>query len=83
MPRGQSSCTGEWNFRVKRYVCPSCNRKGLYSDYTYEHHSWRKAWICMYRNCVSKKTHETYFRRGNDEAVIAANPELHETTKIN
>ena len=42
MPRGQNT-NGNWNFRIKRYKCPECNKKGLYQG--------SKNWICcMYCN---------------------------------
>lgn len=76
MPRGQSSATGEWNFRVKRLVCPTCLRKGLYSDYVYENYRYRQAYICMYRNCQSRNVYETLFRKSDDADVIRVNPQL-------
>lgn len=67
MPRGQAS-TGTWNFHIRRYVCPSCKRKGL--------HFIRFGWVCMYKNCVGKKSHETYFRKIHDEEVLKLNPTI-------
>lgn len=78
MPKGKSAC-GDWNFRVKRYVCPSCKRKGLYSGSTRESGTFRQSWFCMYKNCSSRAIHETFFRKGNDPDVLAINPEIKES----
>lgn len=77
MPKGKSA-TGDWNFRVKRYVCPSCKRKGLYHTYTYESYRHRAAWVCMYNNCPSRLNHDTLWRKGDDKEVLEANPVLNE-----
>lgn len=66
MARGANS-DGHWNFHIKRYKCPDCNRKGL--------HRTRLGWVCMYRNCVSYTNHNL-FKKHHDEAVLQANPEL-------
>jgi hypothetical protein len=73
MPRGKSS-RGNWNFRVTRYVCPTCKRKGLYGGWIWENHSYRQAWICMYKNCNSRNGYDTLFRKANDTEVLKVNP---------
>jgi hypothetical protein len=55
---------------VKRYVCPRCNRKGLYKRY-YMVIGHPSKMGCMYKNCESQKgTMITW------EEVLSVNPEL-------
>ena len=50
---------------VQRYVCPSCNRKGLYYSTSWTNYS---TWFCMYTNCKN--------RFPKDADVVEANPIL-------
>lgn len=74
MPRGINS-SGECNALVKRYVCPSCQRKGLHAVwYSNRGTGSTQYWVCMYRNCSSRPNNT--FRKENDPEVLKSNPQL-------
>lgn len=75
MPRGKS-CTGQWNFHVKRYLCPECKKKGLYI-------TSEKGWIiCMYCNlCASKSQHKKHSKLTENIEKQKANSKKNENTQ--
>lgn len=76
MPRGINS-SGKCNALVKRWVCPSCGRKGLHSVwYSNRGTGATMYWTCMYRDCNSKNATATHIRKANDPEVLAANPSM-------
>ena len=56
MPRGQSVCTGKWNFHSKRYTCPDCNKKGLFV--------LSRQWLsCCYCKLLETKLYSDNYQR--------------------